>query len=257
MSPREALLMIPGFAHARVDGILADGITSTSWRVENDRGPHVLRIDKPAAAELGLDRAAEAQAQAAVAAAGLTPGAVYHDPGRGVSLRPHFEGRAWTARDLQEPAQLDRLAHLLRDLHALPPAGARYEPGVAARRYARQLGSLEARRLADRANILLAELRYQPARECLCHNDLVAANLVDDGERLVPIDWEYGGIGDPLFDLAVVMEHHDLPAASRGRLIRAYFRQDPPTARLERLAAWGGFYRLLLKLWNLRTADGA
>ena len=34
------------------------------------------------------------------------------------------------------------------------------------------------------------------------HNDLLAANLIDDGEHLWLIDWEHAGLTSPLFDLA-------------------------------------------------------
>src|SRR5581483_3768020 len=44
--------------------------------------------------------------------------------------------------------------------------------------------------------------RIAPFRPVLCHNDLLSANLIDDGRRLWLVDWEYAGIGHPLFDLA-------------------------------------------------------
>ena len=34
-----------------------------------------------------------------------------------------------------------------------------------------------------------------------CHNDLLAANFLHDGERLWIVDWEYAGMGDRFFDL--------------------------------------------------------
>ena len=34
-----------------------------------------------------------------------------------------------------------------------------------------------------------------------CHNDLLAANFIQDGDRLWIVDWEYAGMGDPFFDL--------------------------------------------------------
>ena len=44
--------------------------------------------------------------------------------------------------------------------------------------------------------------RIAPFRPVLCHNDLLPANLIDDGRRLWLVDWEYAGAGHPLFDLA-------------------------------------------------------
>ncbi|MCH2298320.1 MAG: phosphotransferase, partial [SAR324 cluster bacterium] len=33
------------------------------------------------------------------------------------------------------------------------------------------------------------------------HNDLLAANFIDDGDRLWLVDWDYAGYNSPLFDL--------------------------------------------------------
>ena len=55
-----------------------------------------------------------------------------------------------------------------------------------------------------------------------CHNDLLNANFLDDGERLRIVDWEYAGMGDPFFDLANFSINHELderaPRAARGLL---------------------------------------
>jgi thiamine kinase-like enzyme len=141
----------------------------------------------------------------------------------------------------------------LRDLHALPPIGNIYEPGLAARRYARQLGTPEAREHADTANLLLAELRFEPARECLCHNDLVAGNIIETSDGLKLIDWEYAGLGDPWFDIALVIEHHQLDDALQTAFVNAYLHREPREKELRRLAAWRRFYAALLRLWQLRT----
>ena len=55
-----------------------------------------------------------------------------------------------------------------------------------------------------------------------CHNDLLNANFIDDGERLVIVDWEYAGMGDPFFDLANFSINHELDAEGRAVLLAAY-----------------------------------
>ena len=45
---------VPGFETASVRAVLSDGPTNASYRVERDGMDLVLRVDKPAAAELGL-----------------------------------------------------------------------------------------------------------------------------------------------------------------------------------------------------------
>ena len=59
-----------------------------------------------------------------------------------------------------------------------------------------------------------------------CHNDLLPANFIDDGERIRIVDWEYAGMGDPFFDLGNFSINHELTsdedaAAARGLRRRA------------------------------------
>jgi thiamine kinase-like enzyme len=107
--------------------------------------------------------------------------------------------------------------------------------------------------MADEANLLLADLRFTPYRECLCHNDLVAGNILEGSQGLKFIDWEYAGLGDPWFDLALVTEHHQLSAQLEDGFVQAYLLRPPREAELQRLSGWRAFYRALLTLWQLRT----
>ena len=87
-----------------------------------------------------------------------------------------------------------------------------------------------------------------PADLCLCHNDLVAENIVDTGE-LMFLDWEYACDNDPLFDLATVVAQHELDEAQTDVLLSAYFDGAWRTGRpeLERQVA---NYNALLWLWK-------
>jgi len=66
-----------------------------------------------------------------------------------------------------------------------------------------------------------------------CHNDLLNANFIDDGERIRIVDWEYAGMGDPFFDLGNFSINHELTADEDATLLAAY---DGPTARADRVA---------------------
>ena len=57
------------------------------------------------------------------------------------------------------------------------------------------------------------------------HNDLLAANFIDDGKRLWLVDWEYGGFNSPLFDLGDLASNSELPAARREALLEIYFER--------------------------------
>ena len=56
----------------------------------------------------------------------------------------------------------------------------------------------------------------------MCHNDLLPANLIDDGQRLWLVDWEYAGAGHPLFDLANASANASFSDAQDRCLLEAY-----------------------------------
>jgi thiamine kinase len=243
---------IPGFVDATIESRLDGGLASRSYRVKRNGGLFVLRIDKPEAARLGLNRAAEHAVIRAVAGAGLGPGAVYCEPDAGILLRPFIPGRPWTRDDLLQPENLVRLADRLRRLHDVPFAGSRFDPVSAAMRYAEQLGSDQARAHLQRLRNIHASV--EPVEPVLCHNDLVCRNILEAGGPVL-IDWEFAAPGDPLFDLAVVVQHHDLGNDLAGAFLRAYLGRPPRTGEHARFGAQCALYRELLDLWNLRMRD--
>ena len=69
-----------------------------------------------------------------------------------------------------------------------------------------------------------------------CHNDLLNANFIDDGERIRIVDWEYAGMGDLFFDLGNFSINHELTPEQDATFLCAYDRTDAPDpARLARL----------------------
>jgi thiamine kinase-like enzyme len=143
------------------------------------------------------------------------------------------------------------VAQALRAIHAGPPLPASFSPFDRTRAYertARERGGTipgaypEVRAAAD---AIEAVLDYEPVP---CHNDLLTANFLDDGERLRILDWEYAGMGDRFFDLANFSNHHDLSVAEMETLIAAYFGESTP-GRLARVrlmrpmaAFWEGMW---------------
>lgn len=252
--PGTVLESIPGFAGGQVLSQLSGGPSNNSYEVQQSGERFVLRIDKPEAVGLGLDRHAEKKICVALANEGLASSPVYFDPEAGIYLRRFLPGKTWTGSDLLHPQNLVRLARLLRLLHALPPAGKQFEPLRAAVRYADQLGTAEAEQAC--AELIDRHSEMEQSTQALCHNDLVAGNILD-GERLMLIDWEYAGIGDPFFDLAVVVQHHRLDGGLTRQFLDAYLQAEASTAELSRLETHCRFYQSLLDLWHLRVGGSS
>ena len=78
-----------------------------------------------------------------------------------------------------------------------------------------------AKATADRVEATLGSPSLRP-----CHNDLLNANLLEDGERIRIVDWEYAGMGDPFFDLANFAVNNGLDEDGDRALLGAYCRDD-------------------------------
>jgi thiamine kinase-like enzyme len=86
---------------------------------------------------------------------------------------------------------------------------------------------------AGRIEAALSGPEHDPV---LCHNDLLAGNLLVDGERIQIVDWEYAGMGDRYFDLGNLAVNNGLDAQAEERLLAAYFGEPPGDRRLATVA---------------------
>ena len=250
---QSAMADIPALAQAYVLQELTGGSVSDSWLVEAHGKRLVVRMDTPLARKLGLDRQGELRVLETVAAAGIGADLIWADPAAGVLVTAYIPGPVWSEKSLLDPAGLEQLAGTLRRLHSLPAAVAPdFNPGQAALTYARGIGTTAAVELAEKAVHLATQLLAPGHRRSLCHNDLVYSNIIgSDPIRL--IDWEYAAVGDPLFDLAVVVRHHQLPdSVARGFLRASLGLPDAQTT--ERFNAFCDLYDLLSALWYMTVS---
>jgi thiamine kinase-like enzyme len=72
------------------------------------------------------------------------------------------------------------------------------------------------------ADSIRTALAMRPAASVPCHNDLLPANILDDGLRLWVVDFEYAGNGDPCFELGNAWSEASLPPELLEPLVTAY-----------------------------------
>jgi thiamine kinase len=237
---------------------IKNGLTNESWLVRSDAAAVVVRLSNRETAALQIDRNSEAAILAVVATADIGAPVLLCDPQRHVLVTRYLPGRVWTARDARQAQNLERIAFLLRTLHALPlPDQAQYVDlwkivrsywdTLMARGLSARTGSSEVR---ERARQLITQLSAD-AQLCLCHNDVHHLNVIDsaaDQERLWLIDWEYAGVGDPYFDLASVCCYHALSDAARRELLLAYLGYFS-VASFDRLQRMCWVFNYIRDLW--------
>jgi thiamine kinase-like enzyme len=255
-SPEHALQRLLG---AAADGAelspLLGGLTNDNYRVALADGREaVLRIPTASDEALGIDRAAELRNARAAAACGVAPAVLAADES-GQSLVTWIDGVTLTSGDLDDSAMLRRVAATCRDLHAgsrfasdfdMPAVQRRYLRAVGRRGIALPAGYHDHAAAADR---IAAALRVDRVATVPCHNDLLAANILDDG-RVWFIDWEYSGNNDPAFELGNLWSEADLPEARLAELVGYYYdREDPRLVARARLHA--GLAQYGWTLWGL------
>ena len=62
-----------------------------------------------------------------------------------------------------------------------------------------------------------------PMTPATCHNDLLNANFLLDGDHVWIVDYEYAGMGDPFFDLGNLAVNNGLTPQAQETLLSLYF----------------------------------
>jgi aminoglycoside phosphotransferase (APT) family kinase protein len=232
---------------------LHGGLANLSLRLRDARHDFVLKLAGDATPGLGARAESEVRMQSLAAAAGLAPGVVLADFRLGFIVARHARGETPSADEMRDPRLLRRLGAWLARLHALEPPAALpiVDFGERAAGYLARLARAGVDPLARGLLVKLdARRRGLPAPDRLaaCHHDLHRRNLVDDGDRLLAVDWEYAGPGDPAADLAACIGYHALDGRGVDALLGGYDARDP--AMRERIGAVGWIFDCLWYGWN-------
>jgi thiamine kinase-like enzyme len=207
--------------------VLGGGITNHNLKVELDGEVYVLRIAGRDTELLGIDRHVEVEATEAAAELGIGPEVVRFIEPEGWIVTRFIEGEPVPPERMAEPENLERVARALETMHRARGVEGTFDSFRIVERYletALGRGGKEPEHYAWAHEIAQRiEASRRGLAHCLCHNDLLNANFIDDGTRIRIVDWEYAGMGDRFFDLANFAINHELDESSRHRLLEVYF----------------------------------
>jgi thiamine kinase-like enzyme len=258
----ERLAVLAGRSWSTQD--LPGGLTNVNVRVQStdDLEPAldlVVRCSDNDPGLLDIDRDAEHLNTAAAAQAGVGAPVVEYRPELHLLAIGFLPGRALDDADFTDPAVLARAATAVRTLHHGPrfvndfdmfARQAGYLATIAERGY--RLPAAYDRYAEDWAEVEKAlAVRGRPTVPC--NNDLLAANFIDDGEKVWLIDYEYSGNNDACFELGnTANECRFTPELTEAWTV-AYFGDPTPAdlarVRLQALASAYGW-----SLWGFIQA---
>lgn len=210
------------------------GMTNHNYRVSCGGKDFAVRLghDRP---EHGVMRFNELAAARAAHAAGISPEVVFSAPG--VMVSKFIVGRTLTEQDIRDSRFSDQLLSLVRRCHHDVPFHLRgpvltFWVFQVIRNYVRMLNeaprNLLSERLPSLVNLAVSlEQDIGPIQLVFGHNDLLASNFIDDGERLWLLDWDYAGFNSPLFDLANLSSNNGFSQEQDEDLLSRYFDKSP------------------------------
>jgi thiamine kinase-like enzyme len=222
---------------------LSGGITNRNYLVEaaGESVRYVIRLAGNDTHLLGISREVEHAATVAAAGVGVGPEVIAFIRPEGYLVTRFIEGRPLPMVDAHESATLARVADALRRFHGNAAIPGLFIPLRIVEAY-RALALARGVRIPPEYELAQAigrrielALLASPVELTPCHNDLLNANFIDDGQRIRIVDWEYAGMGDPFFDLANFSINHELTLDESADLLGAYDAAPPRKDRLARL----------------------
>jgi aminoglycoside phosphotransferase (APT) family kinase protein len=231
------------------------GITNRNFRVDVDDETFVVRLAGVDTHLLGIDRASEHAAGRAAAAAGVGPEIFKYLPHLGCLITRFVQGASIPTEDLERQEILASVVGSIRAFHACPTIPSTFPVFRICESYARLAAErgVSVPKEWDDAHTTGARIESAMSRAPMmpvpCHNDLLNANFLLDGAHTWIVDYEYGGMGDPFFDLGNLSINNGLSEEAQNTLLRLYFGapRDVHRARLAlmrivsdmREAMWG------------------
>ena len=216
---------------------LDGGITNRNFRATLGGIEYVIRRPGKDTDLLGIDREAERLANEQASILGIAPAVA-------TTLEDCLVTRFLTCSPIDAAGLREGVEGLARALRAFHDSGVQlptrcwvpelledYARIVSGRGGALPDGYDAARRAAALIQEALPLTEPRP-----CHNDLLPGNIIraDADGRLMIVDWEYAGMGDPRFDLGNLSVNNEFDEAIDERLLTSY--QGTPPSDAERAA---------------------
>ncbi|MFQ5617050.1 MAG: phosphotransferase [Anaerolineales bacterium] len=239
---------------------LPNGITNVNYKVLVDNRPFFVRLPGHNSDLLGIDRCNEFFNNRVCSRLGIGPEVIHYFEDLGALVIEFLSFPALTPETLRQPGVQRRLIRTVKILHN----GERFWRDFSMFRLADSyLDTIWERGLALYPGVEehlshIAEIeravRANSVPTVPCHNDLIPGNILDQGDRIFLVDFDYSGNNDPFFELGNLSAESGFDEEEIGALVTAYLGRESgaKTARthLHRImsdAGWG--------LWGIIQAE--
>ena len=208
---------------------LTGGLTNRNYKVATPQGCYVVRHSSDDTTALAIDRDHEFRNSLIAAETGVGAPVVEYRPDLHILVVAFIPGTTFTDASFGVPGNVERVAAACRKLHSGGRFVNEFDMFDIQRRYLRIVHEngyrLPARydEFAPHVEMIRKALAIRDEGTVPCNNDLLAANFIDDGERIWLIDYEYAGNNDACFELGNIWSECHLTIDQLEAMVAAYY----------------------------------
>lgn len=206
---------------------ISGGLTNDNFKVSFAGKAYFFRVSNNENTLLNNSLERDWQITKLISEAGIGPKVIHYSPQNSILVTDFIETKKTV--DLRSFATMHRFCRLLSCLHELQVTfPTEYEPIDALKddvKRAKAVGvvfPLLLETLLKKIDCFHTILPKVPA-----HLDLHAGNILDQGEKLFLIDWEYAAMADPFFDLATLASAENFSDLKMRALLDIYLERNP------------------------------
>ena len=210
---------------------LEGGITNLNFLVSDSGSKSVVRLGSDIPEHL-VYRSNEIIVSEAAYQIGVSPKLIYNEPG--VLVLEFIESKTLEPKTVRE--NLNKIIPIIRKIHDEIPNKLSGQPQIfwvfyVIKYYSNYLLNNNSSHISLIPSLLKKAEKLEklssPREIVFGHNDLLAANFLDDGSKIWVVDWEYGGFNDPLFDIGGLSSNNDLDENLENEVLEMYFKEKP------------------------------
>ena len=210
---------------------LEGGITNLNFLVSDSGSKSVVRLGSDIPEHL-VYRSNEIIVSEAAYQIGVSPKLIYNEPG--VLVLEFIESKTLEPKTVRE--NLNKIVPIIRKIHDEIPNKLSGQPQIfwvfyVIKYYSNYLLNNNSSHISLIPSLLKKAEKLEklssPREIVFGHNDLLAANFLDDGSKIWVVDWEYGGFNDPLFDIGGLSSNNDLDENLENEVLEMYLKEKP------------------------------
>ena len=210
---------------------LEGGITNLNFLISDSGSKSVVRLGSDIPEHL-VYRSNEIIVSEAAYQIGVSPKLIYNEPG--VLVLEFIESKTLEPKTVRE--NLNKIVPIIRKIHDEIPNKLSGQPQIfwvfyVIKYYSNYLLNNNSSHISLIPSLLKKAEKLEklssPREIVFGHNDLLAANFLDDGSKIWVVDWEYGGFNDPLFDIGGLSSNNDLNENQENEVLEMYFKEKP------------------------------